>query len=318
MAGLSVLEAIDEAFARISDRRAGIGFAAVFLTQLLMLIGIQSQVEAQREQLADEDLPLGADLEMLPEELPLALEVPLGVSTLLWLTMLVGFVTASVVAFRLLARPESGTMIPETDSSSPEQSTDDGGSWDTESETTASSTDHQSAGTATPVTETPPDTTEQHLSRPAWNEALARTTLSAVAAAVLGSMLVGLGLVLFVIPGLVVATAFAFTHPYLATERVGVFEAMKRSLKLVRGSWIKVFAMLVVIVMSYITISSLGAFAVAALQAYPLAGELANVALTALAWLFALAILASGFDQLEHARAQEDAKWEGIDDELLP
>ncbi|MFP9193551.1 hypothetical protein ACLI4Q_18175 [Natrialbaceae archaeon A-CW1-1] len=318
MTGLSVLEAIDEAFARVSDRRAGLGFAAVFLTQLLMLVGIQSQVEAQRDELADEELPFGADLEMLPGQLPLALEIPLGVSTLLWLTMLVGFVTASVVAFRLLVRPDSGASGIDSDDLSHDASATDARSWDTESETTTSSEEPHSSVTSTTVTEAPPDTEERSASRPAWNEALARTTLSAFAAAVLGSMLVSLGLALLVVPGLVVATAFAFTHPYLATERVGVIEAMKRSLELVRGSWIKVFALLVVIVMSFITISSLGAFAVAALQAYPLAGELANVALTALAWLFALAILASGFDQLEHAQAQEDARWEGIDDELLP
>ena len=268
----SVLESIDQAFARVSTPEAGAALVGLVLTQALMLVGLQSQLEAQREFIAEEELPLGADGELVPEALPLAVDVPLGLASLLWITMLVGFVAATVVAFRVLVRPEM--RMPTAESS-----------------------------TAAP---------------PAWNDRLGRTTFWAIVGAIVGGTLVALGLVAFVVPGLIVATVLAFTHPYLVTERVGLLEAMKRSFDLTRGSWLRVFALLVVTALSFLTISSLGTLAFVALESAPAAAELANVGFGSLAWLFTLALLASGFDQLEAQRSVEAEKWEGIDDELLP
>ncbi|USZ72101.1 hypothetical protein [Natronosalvus halobius] len=286
MAQLSVLTAIDEAFERMSDRRALTVLGGLVVVQALMLVGLQSQLEAQRAFIEDEELFVPG-FETLPDEFPLAVDLSVGVATALWLAMLIAFVALSVVAFRVL------------------------------SERAARTRGREDAADGEPVDGEPlldPTSAEQ----PGWNDGLGRATLSAVAAAFGGSLLVGLGLALFVVPGLVVATALAFTHPYLATERVGPIDAARRSVELTRGSWLRVFTLLAVIVLSFLTVSSLGAVALAALESSPLAGELANVAFSSLAWLFALALLASGFDQLEARRAEEDEKWAGIDDELLP
>ncbi len=274
MAPLSVFDAIDEAFARCGTREGALALAAILTTQVLLLVGIQSQLSTQREQFGDDELPL-IDPSLWPETFPLALEVPLWLSTLLWLSMLVGFVAATVGAFRMLV--------------------------DTVPEATASA----ASGTATAP-------------RPSWTHRLGRTTLLAVVASVVGLVMVGVGLVLFVIPGLVVATAFAFTHPYLVTTEAGVRESMQRSVALVRGAWLRVFALLVVIVLSFVTISSIGTFVYAGLESMPALAELLNLVFGALAWLYALALLASGFDQLEAQRVAESAKWADIDDELLP
>ncbi|WP_312907236.1 hypothetical protein [Natronosalvus caseinilyticus] len=288
MAQLSVLTAIDEAFERISDRRALTVLGGLVAVQALMLVGLQSQLEAQRAFIEDEELFVPG-FETLPDELPLAIELSVGLATALWLAMLVAFVALSVVAFRVLSERAARTRRRDD--------TEDVDGEPVEGE---------------PPLESP--TTDA----PRWNDELDRATLSAVVAAFGGSLLVGLGLALFVLPGLVAATALAFTHPYLATERVGPIDAARRSVELTRGSWLRVFALLVVIVLSFLTVSSLGAVALAALESAPVAGELANVAFGSLAWLFALALLASGFDQLEARRAEEDEKWAGIDDELLP
>ncbi|MFC7212812.1 hypothetical protein ACFQO4_01795 [Saliphagus sp. GCM10025334] len=288
MAQLLVLTAIDEAFERISDRRAVAVLCGLVAVQALMLVGLQSQLEAQRAFIEDEELFVPG-FETLPDELPLAIELSVGLATALWLAMLVAFVALSVVAFRVLSEQAARTRRRD------DVVDVDGEPVDGEPPLESPSTD-----------------------APRWNDGLGRATLSAVVAAFGGSLVVGLGLALFVLPGLVAATALAFTHPYLATERVGPIDAARRSVELTRGSWLRVFALLVVILLSFLTVSSLGAVALAALESAPVAGELANVAFGSLAWLFALALLASGFDQLEARQAEEDEKWAGIDDELLP
>ncbi|MFC7231038.1 hypothetical protein ACFQMM_05720 [Saliphagus sp. GCM10025308] len=288
MAQLSVLTAIDEAFERISDRRALTVLGGLVAVQALMLVGLQSQLEAQRAFIEEEELFVPG-FETLPDELPLAVELSVGVATALWLAMLVAFVALSVVAFRVLSERAARTRRRDD--------TDDVDGEPVEDESPLESPSNDA---------------------PRWNDELGRTTLSTVVAAFGGSLLVGLGLALFVLPGLVAATALAFTHPYLAIERVGPIDAARRSIELTRGSWLRVFVLLVVIVLSFLTVSSLGAVALAALESAPVAGELANVAFGSLAWLFALALLASGFDQLEARRTEEDEKWAGIDDELLP
>ncbi|UTF52090.1 hypothetical protein [Natronosalvus rutilus] len=283
MAQLSVLTAIDEAFERISDRRAVTVLGGLVVIQALMLVGLQSQLEAQRALIEEEELFVPG-FETLPDEFPLAVDLSVGVATALWLAMLVAFVALSMVAFRVLSDQAAHTRR------------------------------RADAVRDEVEAEMEPASAEQ----PAWNDELGRTTLSAVVVAFGGSLVVGLGLALFVVPGLVAATVLAFTHPYLAIERIGPIDAARRSVELTRGSWLRVFALLVVIVMSFLTVSSLGTVALAALESAPVAGELANVAFGSLAWLFALALLASGFDQLEARRAEEDEKWAGIDDELLP
>lgn len=347
MAPLSVLEAIDDGFSRLSTREALVGLGALFAVQLLMLVGLQSQLAAQRELLEETELPLGE--EVAPEVLPMALDIPLGLSMVLWLVMLVGGVTVSMVFFRVLA--ESPSMDGREDGSTDgrKQGPNDGhegGEPTSSEEPRPAEQAHQPAdSTASSSTSSevlsdwdspaPNDWEtqskaanpfEERASKPlaeqdgslTWNASIGRTTLVGVGAAIVGAFIVGVGLALFILPGLFLATAFAFTHPYLATERIGVLEAMKRSFETTRESWLRMFALVAAIVLSYVTISSVGAMFVLALEAYPVVGELINVAFGALAWGYALALLSSGFDQVRRYRATQAEKWDGIDDELLP
>lgn len=148
--------------------------------------------------------------------------------------------------------------------------------------------------------------------------ALAGMTLSGVAAAIIGLVAVGLGLVALVVPGLVVATLFAFTHPYIATERAGPLEAMGRSYELTKGHRLGVFGVLAVTVVSFYAVTTVGAVLAVAVDGMPIAAELVNIAFGALGWLVALAILAAAFDRLEELQAEREEKWDGVDDELLP
>ena len=256
---LSAGDAVGDGIDRLTDRRLVAVFVAFYTAHLALNVGTQSQLAAQRETFEEEAFLL--DPEFLPPELPLALELPLGVATLLWTLAMIALVTVSMLALRALL-------------------TDD---------------------------------------RPGkLTDGLLLATVHGLAGGLLVSVGVGVGLLLLVVPGLFLAAAFAFTYPYVAVDRENAFEAMRRSWSLTSGHRLRVFVVLVAIGLTFFTISFVGGVVALALGAFPLVAEVTNVAFVALAWLASLAILASAFDQLEDARAEAEAKWEGIDDELLP
>ncbi|MFC4248173.1 glycerophosphoryl diester phosphodiesterase membrane domain-containing protein [Natribaculum luteum] len=255
--GLSVGEALEDGIVRLADGRQLGVFLGLYVAHLLLTVGTQSQLAAQRDQFGDDALFEEA---LLPDELPLALEMPVGVATLLWLLALVGLVAVSLVAFRTLLSSDA-------------------------------------------------------VGRPM---ALFVATANGVVAALVISTAVSFGLVLFVLPGLFLASALAFTYPYVAVDRTNVFEAMRRSWELTRGHRLRVFGVLVVTALGFFAISVVGGLLAIGLGAVPVLAELVNVAVGALAWLFTLSVLASAFDQLETFRTAEAEKWAGVDDELLP
>ncbi|HET6282484.1 MAG TPA: hypothetical protein VFH73_16085, partial [Polyangia bacterium] len=60
------------------------------------------------------------------------------------------------------------------------------------------------------------------------------------------ALLVGLGFVLFVIPGLILAFLFTFVSPVVLIEGIGGRAALKRSAALVRQDWVRVLVVLIV------------------------------------------------------------------------
>lgn len=101
---LSVVDTIEDGIDRLTDRRQYTVFLGVALSHLALTIGTQSQLAVQPEELASES-PFGEGF--VPEELPLALEMPLGGAILLWLAGLLALVTASLVALRALRSPDT-------------------------------------------------------------------------------------------------------------------------------------------------------------------------------------------------------------------
>ncbi|MCU4742973.1 hypothetical protein OB955_18420 [Halobacteria archaeon AArc-m2/3/4] len=303
---LTISGAFGDALERLRDRRLLLPFCALYGVFVAITVGTHSQLEAQSVEIIEE-FPELADF--MPETFPLALDVSLGVAWLVWFLGTVSLVTASMLAFRVLAdgvRPG----ILETESK--------GDSSSTSANENARGVNDSPDATPTPTPEPTHDSTDTETGARTQTHSLLAATAHGILAAIIGLFAVGFGLVLLVVPGLVVATLFAFTHPYIATDRVNAVEAMKRSLELTRGNRLRVFGLLVVTVCSFYAVSVFGALALELLRSAPVVGELVNAAFTALAWLVVLAILASAFDQLETTRAREDEKWEGIDDELLP
>ncbi|WP_276254566.1 hypothetical protein [Halomontanus rarus] len=310
---LSISDALGDGVDRLRDRRVLVPFLALYGVFVAITVGTHSQLEAQPAEVFEE-FPGLADL--MPETLPLALDVSLGVAWFIWFLGTISLVTASIVAFRVLAdgdgaRPDG----PETEVSRESESGSANGVSNGSSHEPG--LEHGSDPSRGSTPEPTRDSTATTAARTQTHSLLAATS-HGILAAIVGTVAVGAGLALFVVPGLVVATLFAFTHPYIATERINAVEAMKQSLELTRGDRLRVFGVLVAIVCIFYGISVFGAIALGVFASVPIVAELVNAAFTALAWLVVLAILASAFDQLETSRAREDDKWEGIDDELLP
>ena len=58
---------------------------------------------------------------------------------------------------------------------------------------------------------------------------------------ILAAIIIGIGFILLVIPGIYLLVRFAFVSPAVVLERKGPGEALSRSAELVRGSWWRVF-----------------------------------------------------------------------------
>src|SRR3954447_2073467 len=71
--------------------------------------------------------------------------------------------------------------------------------------------------------------------------------LPLVAAGILPGLGILIGLVLFIIPGLILLTWWALIAPVIVLERAGVLQSFGRSRDLVRGNGLKVFALIVLL-----------------------------------------------------------------------
>jgi hypothetical protein len=119
---------------------------------------------------------------------------------------------------------------------------------------------------------------ESYLGRPlgAW-EALSRATpllWRLIVCSILLALLVGIGLILFVLPGIILASGLVLSFPALVLERqMSASGALARSWSLTRGSRLRIFALLLtLLVLLYIPLVAVGAVAALMLPGTDLAG----------------------------------------------
>lgn len=145
-----------------------------------------------------------------------------------------------------------------------------------------------------------------------------RATLHGFVGYLLLLVLVGAGLALFVVPGVFVLVSFAFFAGFVALEDEGVVGAYRRSWALTSGRRLGVallFGALLLVVALVTFVAGLPlslVFEVSETLAY-----LGNVAVGALTFVYAVAVLAVGFEQLRDGE-ERDGEFDDIDDELLP
>ena len=108
-----------------------------------------------------------------------------------------------------------------------------------------------------------------------------RRFLPLLAVGVICYVIIVLGLVLLIVPGVFLACALAAAVPAVVVERPGIFGAIKRSFALTRGRRFAIFVAFLVFLVVAFTVSMLGSILLPLLTASfaPLAGTLVGLAL---------------------------------------
>lgn len=128
--------------------------------------------------------------------------------------------------------------------------------------------------------------------------------VSLVLAGLLVGIMVAIGLVLLIVPGLIVLTIFAVVAPAIVLERRGVLEALGRSRELVSGNGLQVFAVIVAVFLLALIVSAVvGAIGAGAGTGGRIVGEFIGSTLTA-----PLSGLAAAVLYFELRRLKSDAE----------
>lgn len=314
MAALSIGGTVADGVERLIDRRTAALLGPLFVVQLAVAVGTQSQLAIQRERREDEPAAVGVDL--AAANLPLSVDIPLSAAAFLSLAGLVLLVSVTIVALRAFVTVDhaAGDRAADGATSADETRRDDTPGIVDERSASGDASGPSAGGGPSPSTD--PSVAGGERRGSLEFDALPSATASGIGAAVASLCAIGVGLVALVLPGLYLAAALAFALPYVATTGAGALESLRSSWRLTRGNRLRVFAVLLAAWTGYVAVSVVGA-TVAALSG-GVAGGLVVVAADAVAWLFSLAVLAAAFDRLERLRAAEATRWEGVDDELLP
>lgn len=150
-------------------------------------------------------------------------------------------------------------------------------------------------------TETIPDEFVRH------NMALA--TVNSIIGNLVAGVLIVIGLLFFIIPGIFLAISFFFVRQEIAIEDKNFIDALADSWALAKGDRIELFALAVVVV-----VIGLLANIPSAVLAFvsPLATTVASVVIGAITTVFGIAVSARAYDQL---RAERETETETEDDE---
>ena len=71
--------------------------------------------------------------------------------------------------------------------------------------------------------------------------------LSLLGAGIVTGVLIVMGLICLVVPGIILAIMFSLVVPVIILEQAGTFQSLSRSRKLVGGRWLKTFALLLIV-----------------------------------------------------------------------
>lgn len=112
----------------------------------------------------------------------------------------------------------------------------------------------------------------------------AGTVVSLILASILYGIIVGIGFLILIIPGIYLVVRFLFVPEAIVLERTGIWGAFSRSSQLVKGSWWRVFGIaLLVFIITAVLSGVLGAVAGALLvSGHRVAGEVVSAIVTIL------------------------------------
>jgi hypothetical protein len=108
--------------------------------------------------------------------------------------------------------------------------------------------------------------------------------LSLLAASIITGIMIGVGLVLLVVPGIIFAIMFSLAIPSVIIENVGVVDSLSKSRKLVSNRWLKTFAFYIIIGIIILFVAVIAIFVAEPFGAFgSLAKNMVNSIVTAFA-----------------------------------
>jgi hypothetical protein len=110
-------------------------------------------------------------------------------------------------------------------------------------------------------------------------------------------LVVAVGSVALVVPGVVAYVAFIFMLPYIAVEDRNFVDALRSSYRLSKGHWLLLFALVVIVVSAASLVGGVVGL-LAALLLPPIVAQSGIVLVQAPASLYTLAVMAAAFNQL--------------------
>ncbi|WP_121820423.1 hypothetical protein [Halostella salina] len=150
---------------------------------------------------------------------------------------------------------------------------------------------------------------------------LGRATLHGLVGYLALLLLVAVGTVMLVLPGLFALVSFAFFVGFVALEDEGVVSAYRHSWALASGHRLRIGLLFLALVLAVLLFTAVAGIALSPLLAVSEVGWwIGNIAVSAVALVYAVAVLSAGFERLrdDEATAAEDDEFADIDDELLP
>jgi membrane-anchored glycerophosphoryl diester phosphodiesterase (GDPDase) len=124
-------------------------------------------------------------------------------------------------------------------------------------------------------------------------------TINGIIAGIVFGIIVFIGLILLIIPGIYLAVALYFFLIFIALEDESFIDALQSSWELTKGRRLSVFLFFIGIVLVQILFSIVGGVASLALgAAVPVLGAVVNVAVGAAFTVFSLAALYDAYTQL--------------------
>jgi len=138
-----------------------------------------------------------------------------------------------------------------------------------------------------------------------------RTIPSVLVNSIVGSLALGVvvfvGSILFVVPGIVAYVAFVFTLLYIAAEDQNFVAAFRCSWNVTRGNWLRLFGLLVVVLVAITVVPGVLSALTSAVFTASFGPALATLASGTLTLPFS-GILAEAFTQLRDAQARSEPR----------
>jgi len=142
----------------------------------------------------------------------------------------------------------------------------------------------------------------------AYKRDIGMTALNAIVASIIFGIVVGIGLVLLVIPGLYLLSALVFFLVFIAVEDESFMDSLKSSWELTDGKRLSIFLLLLALFVINIVVGIAGGIASSIVgAASPALGQIVTVGVNSVVTVFGIAVILSAYYQLRESSGGDTA-----------